>query len=43
MDLNETKTCGLDYLIRDKDKWRAVMNKVMNFQVPRNVGNIFSN
>jgi hypothetical protein len=34
MVLKETKTCGLDYLTRDKDKWRAVMNKVMNFQVP---------
>lgn len=43
MDFKGTKTRGLDYLTQDKDKWRAVMNKEMKFQVPRNVGNILSN
>jgi hypothetical protein len=28
------------HLTQAKDKRRAVVNKVMNFQVPRNVGNI---
>jgi hypothetical protein len=41
MGLKKQKS-GLDYLNRDKHKWRPVMNKVMNFQLPRNVGNILS-
>jgi hypothetical protein len=27
-------------LARDRNKWRAVVNTVMNAQVPQNVGNV---
>jgi len=29
-------------LAKDGDRWRAVMNAVMNLQVPRNVGNFLT-
>jgi hypothetical protein len=29
-------------LARDRDKWRVVVNTVMNLQVPKNVGNLLT-
>jgi hypothetical protein len=36
MDLGEIGWCGEDWigLAQDRDKWRAVVNSVMNLQVP---------
>jgi hypothetical protein len=36
MDLVERVWCGVDWigLSQDRDKWRALVNAVMNLQVP---------
>jgi hypothetical protein len=36
MDLREIGWDGMDwiYLAQDKDKWRALVNKIMNLRVP---------
>jgi hypothetical protein len=36
MDLRETEWGGMDWidLAQDRDQWRAVVNMVMNLQVP---------
>jgi hypothetical protein len=42
--LIETEWIGMDWidLIQDKDKWRALMNTVMDLRVPQNVGKFLS-
>jgi hypothetical protein len=36
MDLREIEWNGVDwiYIVQDKDQWRALVNKVLNFRVP---------
>jgi hypothetical protein len=36
MDLRETGWNGMDWndLAQDRDQWRALVNAIMNFQVP---------
>jgi hypothetical protein len=44
MDLREVGMRGIDWidLAQDRDRWRAVVNTVMNLEVPRNAGNLSS-
>jgi hypothetical protein len=44
MDLGEIGWGGVDWigLAQDRDKWRAVVNGLMNFRFPYNVGNLSS-
>jgi hypothetical protein len=44
MDLREIRWDGMDWidLARDRGKWRALVNGVMNLQVPQNAGKFLS-
>jgi hypothetical protein len=43
-DLREIGWGGMDWidLARNRDEWRALVNMVMNFQVPQNAGKFMS-
>jgi hypothetical protein len=36
MDLRETGRCGMEWILvaQDRDQWMALVNTVMNIQVP---------
>jgi hypothetical protein len=44
MDLRETGWDGMDWieLAQNRDQWRALVNTVMNFRIPKNAGKFLS-
>ena len=44
MDLTDIRWEGMGWfsVVQDTDRWRAVMNAVMNLRVPKNAGNFLT-